>query len=93
MHGENYLYATLSGQFNSCVVVAAAQQMLHHHAVHALLLPQVDGSWLVTAVLLQVLDATFTQFGTFILSLDGLSSLQFTGAHRAIEILTAERCA
>lgn len=59
--------------------------MLHHHAVHALLLPQVDGSWLVTAVLLQVLDATLTQFGTFILGLDGLSSLQFTYTHGAIK--------
>lgn len=73
-----YLYTALSGQFDSCVVVTTAQQVLHHHAVHAFLLPQIDRGRLVAAVLLQVFDATFTEFGTFVFRLDGLCSLQFT---------------
>lgn len=54
------LYAALPGQLDGGVVVATAQQMLHHHAVHSFLLPQVDRTRLVAAVLLQVLDAPLT---------------------------------
>ena len=60
--------------------------MLHHHPVHAFLLPQVDGGWLVAAVLLQVLDATLTQLGTLIFCLDGLCSLQDTHAQKKQDI-------
>lgn len=78
---RRHLDAALSGQFHSRVVVATAQEVLHHHAVHAFLLPQVDRGWLVAAVLLQMLDATLAQFGTFIFCLNGLCGLWFTRAH------------
>lgn len=71
----DHLYTTLSGQLHSCVVVATAQQVLHHHAVHAFLLPQVDRTRLVAAVLLQVLDATLAELGALIFCLNRLGSL------------------
>lgn len=70
-----HLDATLASQFHSCVVVATAQEMLHHHAVHALPFPHAGCCWLVTAVLLEVLNPTFAELGTLILSLDGLYCL------------------
>ena len=72
---ETYLNATLAGELHSRVVVAAAQQVLHHHTVHPLLLPHVNSSGLVSAVLLQVLDPPLAQLSALILRLDGLRSL------------------
>lgn len=70
-----HLNATLASQLHSCVVVATAQQVLHHHSVHALPLPHAGRRWLVTAVLLEVLDPTFAELGALILGLDGLYCL------------------